>query len=90
MAGKDNKAAADDKTAEEFTSWYLQQCTKEFAEDLDKIRSADDFKGPALPMLIHSLQQGTSMFSPATQKRILDAEKANAAKDSHTTFDPET
>ncbi|KAI3319037.1 ribosome-assembly protein 3-domain-containing protein [Xylariaceae sp. AK1471] len=74
MAGKeDQKAAAD------FTSYYLQQSTKEFAEDLDKIRSADDFKGDALPLLINSLQQGTSMFSAADQKRIVDARKARSA-----------
>ncbi|KAI1424242.1 ribosome-assembly protein 3-domain-containing protein [Xylaria sp. FL1777] len=72
MADKDQKTAAD------FTSYYLQQSTKEFAEDLDKIRSADDFKGDALPMLIKSLQQGTSMFSAADQKRIVDARQASA------------
>ncbi|KAI1501548.1 ribosome-assembly protein 3-domain-containing protein [Biscogniauxia marginata] len=72
MSGKDDKTSAD------FTSYYLQQSTKEFAEDLDKIRSADDFKSDALPMLVKSLQQGTSMFSAADQKRILDARKRRA------------
>jgi len=68
------------KTAEEFRAYYLQQSTKEFAEDLDKIRSADDFKGDALPMLIESLQQGTSMFSAADQKRAVDARRSSAGK----------
>ncbi|KAI0206017.1 ribosome-assembly protein 3-domain-containing protein [Astrocystis sublimbata] len=71
MAGKADAAG--------FTSYYLQQSTKEFAEDLDKIRSADDFKGDALPMLINSLQQGTSMFSAADQRRIANARKDDAA-----------
>ncbi|KAI1122030.1 ribosome-assembly protein 3-domain-containing protein [Nemania abortiva] len=75
--GKDQKTAAD------FTSYYLQQSTKEFAEDLDKIRSADDFKGDALPLLIKSLQQGTSMFSTADQKRIVDARQGSAAGQSN-------
>ncbi|KAI2634550.1 ribosome-assembly protein 3-domain-containing protein [Xylaria nigripes] len=66
-------SSKDEKTSSDFTSYYLQQSTKEFAEDLDKIRGADDFKGDALPMLIKSLQQGTSMFSAADQKRIVDA-----------------
>ncbi|RYP64209.1 hypothetical protein DL769_006755 [Monosporascus sp. CRB-8-3] len=67
--GKDDAAASAD-----FTSYYLQRATMEFAEDLDKIRGADDFKGrDALPMLVQSLQQGTSMFSAADRKRILDA-----------------
>ncbi|CAJ2508819.1 Uu.00g138450.m01.CDS01 [Anthostomella pinea] len=68
-----------DTTAADFTSYYLQQSTKEFAEDLDKIRSADDFKGDALPVLVKSLQQGTSMFSPADQKRVVDARKPAAS-----------
>ncbi|KAI0474263.1 ribosome-assembly protein 3-domain-containing protein [Xylaria cf. heliscus] len=73
MAGKDEDTAAD------FTSYYLQQSTKEFAEDLDKIRGAGDFKADALPMLINSLQQGTSMFSAADQRRIVGARQAGAA-----------
>ncbi|KAI1635794.1 ribosome-assembly protein 3-domain-containing protein [Biscogniauxia mediterranea] len=71
-------ANKDDKTAADFTSYYLQQSTREFAGDLDTIRSADDFKADALPMLIKSLQQGTSMFSAADQRRIVDARKRRA------------
>ncbi|KAI0382603.1 ribosome-assembly protein 3-domain-containing protein [Hypomontagnella monticulosa] len=62
-------------TSEEFTSYYLQQSTKEFAEDLDKIRGADDFKGDAVAMLVKSLRQGTSLFSAADQKRVLDTRR---------------
>lgn len=59
--------------AAEFTNYYLQRATKEFAEDLDKIRTAGDFKGDALPLLIGSLSQGTSMFSASDQARVVDA-----------------
>ncbi|KAI0969076.1 ribosome-assembly protein 3-domain-containing protein [Xylaria arbuscula] len=79
MASKDKTTAAA-AAAADFTSYYLQQSTKEFAEDLDKIRSADDFKGDALPILIKSLQQGTSMFSTADQKRIVGARQASGKK----------
>ncbi|KAI1262014.1 ribosome-assembly protein 3-domain-containing protein [Xylariaceae sp. FL1019] len=65
-------------------SYYLQQSTKEFAEDLEKIRKASDFKGDAVPMLVKSLQQGTSMFSPAEQKRVADARGADEAEDDST------
>ncbi|KAI0016358.1 hypothetical protein F4780DRAFT_759938 [Xylariomycetidae sp. FL0641] len=61
---------------EEFTSYYLQQATREFAEDLDRVRGADDFgKGGAhaLAMLVASLRQGTSLFPPADQRRVLEA-----------------
>ncbi|KAI1099836.1 ribosome-assembly protein 3-domain-containing protein [Jackrogersella minutella] len=65
-----------DTASQEFTSYYLQQSTKEFAEDLDKVRSADDFKGDAVAMLVKSLQQGTTLFSAVDQKRVLDARKS--------------
>ncbi|KAI2602683.1 ribosome-assembly protein 3-domain-containing protein [Hypoxylon sp. NC1633] len=57
--------------SQDFTTYYLQRSTLEFAEDLDRIRSADDFKGDAVAMLVKSLQQGTSLFSAVDQKRIL-------------------
>ncbi|KAK7909168.1 hypothetical protein PG985_015046 [Apiospora marii] len=78
--------APKNEASPEFTSFYLQQATKELAEDLDKARTADDFKGDALPMLIQALQQGTALFTPAEQKRIApplakegDAKKARTA-----------
>ncbi|KAH8195772.1 hypothetical protein TruAng_010074 [Truncatella angustata] len=77
MAGSQNDAS------EEFTSFYLQQATKEFAEDLDKVRNADDFKGDAFPMLIRALQQGTALFSSADQRRIMDAAQKQPEEGSH-------
>jgi ribosome assembly protein 3 len=56
-----------------FTKYYMQRATTEFAEDLDKIRGADDFKDDALPLLINALQQGTSTFSIEEQRRIVTA-----------------
>ena len=60
----------------EFSSYYLQRATKEFAEDLDKIRNADDFKNDAVSVLVHSLQQGTAMFSPEDQRQIVATDLA--------------
>lgn len=70
---------SDVEVSAAFTSFYLQRATKEFAEDLDKIRSADDFKNDAIPVLINALSQGTSMFSTADQRRIV-ASKGSAKK----------
>ncbi|KAK4187824.1 ribosome assembly protein 3 [Podospora australis] len=71
---------ADKQVSAEFTSYYLQRATQEFAEDLDKVRTADDFKADnALPMLISALQQGTAMFSPEEQRRIVTAEKKSSS-----------
>jgi ribosome assembly protein 3 len=57
----------------EFTKYYMQRATTEFAEDLDKIRGADDFKDDALQILIGALQQGTEVFSTEEQKRVVMA-----------------
>lgn len=57
----------------EFTKYYMLRATTEFAEDLDEIRRADDFKEDALPLLISALQQGTSIFSIEEQRRIVTA-----------------
>jgi ribosome assembly protein 3 len=51
----------------------MQRATQEFAEDLDRIRGADDFRDDALPLLINALRQGTSGFSIEEQKRVVTA-----------------
>ena len=56
-----------------FTKYYLQHATQEFAEDLDRVRAADDFRDDALPLLVNALQQGTSVFSMEEQRRIVTA-----------------
>ncbi|KAL2115079.1 hypothetical protein VTJ04DRAFT_10742 [Mycothermus thermophilus] len=67
------KAISDQQVQAEFTSYYLQRATQEFANDLDKVRSADDFKNDALHVLIGALQQGTALFSPEEQRRVVTA-----------------
>lgn len=74
MSGKQSKKMTEAEVSSAFTSYYLQRATTEFAEDLDKTRTADDFKNDAVPMLVNALSQGTSMFSPADQRRIVTAE----------------
>ena len=63
-----------------FAKYYMQRSTTEFAEDLDKIRGADDFKDDALPLLINALQQGTSMFSIEEQRRTVTADMEKRGK----------
>jgi ribosome assembly protein 3 len=59
------------KISEDFTRYYMQRATEEFAEDLDAIRTADDFQDSALPILVHALQQGTSIFSIEDKRRVV-------------------
>lgn len=65
--------------SQEFTSYYLQRTTQEFAEDLDKVRAADDFKADSLPFLVHALQQGTALYPAADQARVVRPAAAAAA-----------
>ncbi|KAL8841353.1 MAG: hypothetical protein Q9170_000984 [Blastenia crenularia] len=40
----------------DFESYYLKQVTTEFADDLDKLRNASDFREDSLPILINALK----------------------------------
>jgi len=66
----------DAQISEDFTRYYMQLATEEFAEDLDAIRTADDFQDNALPILVHALQQGTSIFSIEDKRRIVTGGQA--------------
>lgn len=63
-----------------FTKFYMQQATTEFAEDLDKVRQASDFKDDALPILIQALQQGTEMWGIEEKRRVVLAGKVEGGK----------
>lgn len=56
---------------QDFSSWYLRQVTSELAEDLEKVRQANDFKEDSLQMLVHALQQGEHIFTGEEKKRMI-------------------
>lgn len=67
----DRKVVKDsDKAFEEF---YLRQAAQEFANDLDKLRSAGDFSAKSVPMLIAALKQGTACFGAEEKARVTGA-----------------
>ena len=49
----------------------MRRATKEFEDDLEKLRMSEDFKDDAVPILIGALQAGTSMFSMEEKRRIV-------------------
>ena len=49
----------------------MQQVTAEFADDLDKIRNANDFNEKSLPVLIAVLKQGASMYSEEERRKVM-------------------
>lgn len=64
------------KVDEDFDAIYIRKITTELADDLDKVRSAQDFKANSIPMLIHALKQGESLFSVEEKRRIIGMGKA--------------
>lgn len=67
------KVKAPQKDLEEFSSIYLKKITSELADDLVKVRDAQDFKASSLPMLVHALRQGSSIYSADEKKRVVNA-----------------
>ncbi|KAF7563726.1 hypothetical protein G7046_g367 [Stylonectria norvegica] len=63
-------APAEKQLQADFSSYYLQRTTQELAEDIDKVRNADDFKADSIPFLVQALQQGAGLFSAEDQKRV--------------------
>lgn len=55
----------------DFASFYLRKITEELADELDKIRSANDFSEASLPILVYALQQGQSIFSEEEKRRVM-------------------
>lgn len=58
---------------EDFSTIYLRKIASEFADDLDKVREAQDFKASSVPMLIHALKQGESLFTVEEKRRVVGA-----------------
>lgn len=56
-----------------FTQFYMQRATQEFAEDLDKVRRADDFRDDSLGILVGALRHGTEGFSAEERRRVVTA-----------------
>jgi hypothetical protein len=56
---------------EEFSAIYLRKIAAELADDLDKVREAQDFKASSVPMLIHALKQGESLFSGEEKRSVV-------------------
>ncbi|KAI4930528.1 uncharacterized protein J4E92_004360 [Alternaria infectoria] len=67
---------ASQQAQDDFGALYLRKIAAEFADDLDKVREAPDFKASSVPMLIHALKQGESLYSVEERKRVVGAANA--------------
>lgn len=55
----------------DFETFYLQQVTREFADDLDKLRNASDFNEKSLSVLVAALKQGAKLYSEEERGIVL-------------------
>ena len=55
----------------DFEAYYLQKVTAEFADDIDKVRNANDFKESSVPILIEALRQGAVLYGEEERKRVM-------------------
>ena len=67
----EQQTASTRPEAADFESFYMQQVTAEFADDLDKIRNANDFGEKSLPVLIAALKQSASMYSEEERRKVM-------------------
>ena len=70
-AANNLQTASKQPASSDFESFYLQQVTTEFADDLDKIRNANDFGEKSLPMLVAALKQGVGMYSEEERRKVM-------------------
>ena len=54
-----------------FASIYVNRLVAEIGDDLDKVRQANDFTDRSMPMLIHALRQGASIYSVEERRRVI-------------------
>ena len=56
----------------DFGSYYLQRLTAEFADDIDRLRKAPDFKGEAsVEVLVAALREGEKLFTPEEKELVM-------------------
>ncbi len=56
---------------EDFESYYIKRVTAEFADDIDKLRSAPDFSEQSVPVLIQALKQGSKGFGEEEKEKVM-------------------
>ncbi|MCJ1481062.1 Adenosine 5'-monophosphoramidase, partial [Schaereria dolodes] len=66
---------------DDFDKYYMQKITSEFADDLDRVRSASDFNDKSLSILIEALKQGTSIYRDIPSFKLYESERLFAFLD---------
>ena len=56
---------------EDFESSYMKMVTAEFADDIDRLRNAPDFREHSVPVLIQALKQCSKGFSSEEKEKMM-------------------
>ena len=56
---------------EGFESYYIRRVTAEFADDIDKLRNAPDFRETSVPVLIEALKETSRGFSEEEKEKVM-------------------
>ena len=70
--------SVDDRSRDltkDFEAWYVKAITEHYGNELDKVRQAQDFKASSIPILAHTLRQGTRLFSDKDKEIVLGGRK---------------
>jgi ribosome assembly protein 3 len=67
------KSDVEAEVEDVFGNIYLKRVVAELTDDLDKVREANDFSNRSMPMLIHALRQGSSVYSAEERRRVVSA-----------------
>ena len=55
--------------------------TADFADDIEKLRNANDFKESSVPVLIQALKQGAAGFTEEEKKMVMNGMKGQGEKE---------
>ncbi|KAL8862508.1 MAG: hypothetical protein Q9178_001006 [Gyalolechia marmorata] len=70
LPSRPEKLESTNKAEEtDFETFYLKQITAEFADDLDKLRNANDFNEKSMPILIDALKSAARTYSEEEKNR---------------------
>jgi ribosome assembly protein 3 len=68
--GSDNKKMSQARATADFGDLYMRQIAIEFATDLERLRTADDFQHADVPCLMRALRDGTATFEGMELSRL--------------------
>ena len=65
------QAASSEPEETDFETFYLKRVTAEFADDLDRLRNANDFNENSLPILVDALKGTAGTYSEEDKAKVM-------------------